>query len=94
MGRDEQNVVGKLIQEKARIHKDRTFLCFKDEKITYEQMEITSNQFVHGFKDLGIKKYDKIAIMMSNHPNYLYVWFGSSKLGAVEVPITPKAYHQ
>jgi len=87
MSRDQENVVGKLIQEKARIHKDRTFLSYKDEKITYEQLDHISNQFAHGFKELGIKKYDKIAIMMSNHPNYLYVWFGSSKLGAVEVPI-------
>jgi len=83
----EENVVGKLIQEKGRIHRDRTFLFFKDEKITYEQLDHISNQFAHGFKDLGIQKDDKVAIMMKNHPYFLHVWFGSSKLGAVEVPI-------
>jgi len=83
----EENVLGKLIYEKSRIHKDRVFLFYKDGKITYEQLDIISNQFAHGFKSLGIKKDDKIAIMMINHPNYLYVWFGSAKLGAVEVPI-------
>ena len=83
----EENVVGKLIQEKARIHKDRTFLFYKDEKITYEQLDRISNQFAHGFRELSLQKDDKIAIMMKNHPNYLYVWFGSSKLGVVEVPI-------
>jgi crotonobetaine/carnitine-CoA ligase len=87
MSDNEINVVGTLIQEKARIHKDRTFLYFKDEKVTYEQLDLLSNQFAHGFKDMGLQKDDKIAIMMKNHPNYLYVWFGSSKLGIVEVPI-------
>jgi crotonobetaine/carnitine-CoA ligase len=83
----EENVLGKLIKEKGRIHGDRTFLFFKDEKITYEELDHISNQFAHGFKDLGIQKDDKVAIMMKNHPNFLHVWFGSSKLGAVEVPI-------
>ncbi len=83
----QDNVVGKVIQEKGRIHKDRVFLFYKDEKITYEQLDLLSNRFAQGFRDLGIKKGDKIAIMMRNHPNYLYVWFGSAKLGAVEVPI-------
>jgi len=87
MSGTEENVLGKLIQEKGRIHKDRTFLFFKDEKITYEQLDRISNQFAHGFRDLGIQKDDKVAIMMKNHPNFLHVWFGSSKLGAVEVPI-------
>jgi crotonobetaine/carnitine-CoA ligase len=83
----EVNVVGKLIQEKGRIHKDRVFLYFKDETVSYEQLDLLSNRFAHGFKDMGLQKDDKIAIMMKNHPNYLYVWFGSSKLGVVEVPI-------
>ncbi|MFH1242808.1 MAG: AMP-binding protein [Pseudomonadota bacterium] len=87
MSRFSENVVGRLIQEKGRAHKDRVFLYFGDEKITYEQLDHTSNQFAHGFRELGIQKQDKIAIMMQNHPDYLYTWLGSAKLGAVEVPI-------
>ena len=83
----QENVVGKVIQEKGRIHKDRVFLFYKDEKVTYEQLDLLSNRFAHGYKDMGIQKGDKIAIMMKNHPNFLYVWLGSSKLGVVEVPI-------
>jgi crotonobetaine/carnitine-CoA ligase len=82
-----ENVIGRLIEEKARTHRDRVFLFFEDQKITYEQLDLVSNQFAHGFRDFGIQKGDKIAIMMQNHPNYLYTWFGSAKLGAIEVPI-------
>ena len=82
-----ENVVGKLIQEKARIHKDRTFLYYKDETLSYGDLDLISNRFANGFKEMGLKKGDKIAIMMINHPIYLHVWFGSSKLGVVEVPI-------
>ena len=80
-------VIGKLVRKKALSQKDRVFLYFKDQTVTYQQLDETSNRFAHGFKALGITKDDKIAIMMKNHPDFLYIWFGSAKLGAVEVPI-------
>jgi crotonobetaine/carnitine-CoA ligase len=82
-----EHVIGKLVREKALGQKDRVFLRFKDEAVTYQQLDEISNRFAHGFKALGITKNDKIAIMMKNHPDFLYTWFGSAKLGAVEVPI-------
>jgi crotonobetaine/carnitine-CoA ligase len=87
MSGTKDKVVGKFIQEKARIHKDRTFLFYKDETLTYAQVDSISNQFANGFKSMGLIKNDKIAIMMINHPYYLHVWFGAAKLGIVEVPI-------
>lgn len=87
MTNSSENVIGRLIQEKARINKDRVFLLFEDQKISYEQLDLASNQFAHGLKNLGVQKNDKISIMMENCPDYLYAWFGAAKLGAVEVPI-------
>ncbi len=71
-----ENVVGKLVQEKGHLHRDRIFL-----------MDLLSNRFAGGFRDLGLQKGDKMAIMMKNHPDFLYAWFGFAKPGAVEVPI-------
>ena len=87
MSGTEEMVVGKFVKEKARIHKDRPFLYFKDEILSYAQVDSISNQFANGFRALGLEKNDKIAIMMVNHPYYLHVWFGAAKLGVVEVPI-------
>jgi crotonobetaine/carnitine-CoA ligase len=82
-----ENVVGKVIEEKARIHKNRPFLFFKDQIVTFEQLDLVSNQFARGFMNMGIQKGDKIAILMQNHPDFLYAWFGAAKAGALEVPI-------
>jgi crotonobetaine/carnitine-CoA ligase len=87
MAGTEEMVVGKFVQEKAQVHKDRPFLYFKEETLTYAQVDSISNQFANGFRVLGLEKNDKIAIMMVNHPYYLHVWFGAAKLGIVEVPI-------
>jgi crotonobetaine/carnitine-CoA ligase len=81
------NVIGKLIEEKARRHQERTFLYFHDEEISFGLLDRRSNQFGHGLRALGVQKDDKVAVMMQNHPNNLYTWLGVVKLGAVEVPI-------
>jgi crotonobetaine/carnitine-CoA ligase len=87
MSNNSANVIGKLIEEKARRHQERTFLYFHDEQVSYGLLDRRSNQFGHGLATLGIQKDDKVAVMMENHPNNLYTWLGVVKLGAVEVPI-------
>lgn len=87
MNNKTENVIGALIQQRTESHQDRVFLFFENQKFTWGQIDKLSNQFAHGLADMGIKKGDKVALMMQNHPDFLYSWFGTSKLGAVEVPI-------
>ena len=84
---DPEEVIGRLVRKKAVQQRDRVFLRFKDETVTYQQLDERSNRLANGFRALGITKNDKIAIMMKNHPDFLYTWLGAAKLGAVEVPI-------
>lgn len=81
------NVIGKVIEEKARRHQERTFLYFHNEEVSFGLLDRRSNQFGHGLQALGVQKDDKVAVMMQNHPNTLYTWLGAVKLGAVEVPV-------
>lgn len=87
MAHKTHNVVGTLIRERAQSHEDRIFLHFEDQMITWGQIDRISDQFAQGLHSLGIRKGDKIALMMANHPHFLYSWFGATKLGAVEVPV-------
>jgi crotonobetaine/carnitine-CoA ligase len=87
MSKQSENVLGKVLEEKARIHKDRPFLFFENQTVTLEQLDLVSNQYARGFMNMGIQKGDKIAILMENHPDFLYTWFGAAKAGALEVPI-------
>ena len=80
-------VLGDLIDDRAKRNGDKTFLRFKDRQISYEEIRRFSNRCANGFQKLGIKKGDKVSIMLSNCPEYLYIWFGLAKCGAVEVPV-------
>jgi crotonobetaine/carnitine-CoA ligase len=80
-------VIGDLVEDRARKNGDKVFLRFKDQIFTYDEMDRNANRCAHGFANLGVAKGDKISIMLPNSPEYLHLWFGSAKIGAVEVPI-------
>jgi crotonobetaine/carnitine-CoA ligase len=80
-------VLGELIEDRAKKDADKVFLRFKEQNYTYSETDRLSNRCAHAFENLGIKKGDKVSIMLANCPEYLFIWFGLAKLGAVEVPI-------
>ena len=81
------HVLGELIDDRAKRLDDKIFLRFKDQEFTYDEMRRYANRCANAFKNLGIGKGDKVSIMLPNCPEFLYVWFGLAKCGAVEVPV-------
>ena len=82
----EQWTLGRLLTEKAKRNKGKTFLLFKDQSFTFDEFEARANQVANALTALGIKKGDKVSVLMANCPEYLFVWFGIAKAGAVMVP--------
>jgi len=80
-------ILPKIIEDKARQHPNHVVFQFRDDPITLEELNARINQAANGFLELGIKHGDKVAIMMPNSPEFLYVWFGLNKIGACEVPV-------
>jgi crotonobetaine/carnitine-CoA ligase len=80
-------VLGELIEDRVKRNGDKIFLRFKDQNFSYREIDRFSNRCAHAFMNLGIAKGDKVSIMLPNRPEYLYIWFGLAKIGAVEVPV-------
>jgi carnitine-CoA ligase len=79
--------VQRVLSEKAAQHGNRAFLYFKDQVFGYEDIERESNKVAAGLQKLGLAKGDKVGLVMNNRPEFLFLWFGLCKLGALEVPI-------
>jgi len=80
-------VLGELVDDRAKKLSDKIFLRFKDQKFTYDEIRRYSNRCANAFMNLGIAKGDKVSIMLPNRPEFIYLWFGLAKCGAVEVPV-------
>jgi crotonobetaine/carnitine-CoA ligase len=76
-----------VLRKKAQEHGNRSFLYCEDQVFSYLDIDRESDKVAAGLQSLGIVKGDKIGIIMSNRPEFLFLWFGLCKLGAIEVPI-------
>jgi len=80
------NLVELLSNSAARLPK-HTALIFGDNKIDYGLLFEASKRLAHGLKDLGIRKGDRVAIMLPNVPHFCISYYGILQLGATVVPI-------
>ena len=78
-----------IIEDKANEKPDCVKLLYGDEKITYEQLNRTSNSLANSLLEIGELKGSHVAVMFNNCPQIIYCWIGLSKIGAIWVPINP-----
>lgn len=67
---------------------------FHHEKLSFRELEGLSNSLANGLEALGVRKGDRVALFMSNRPEYLISFLASSKIGAVVTPINPSYREQ
>lgn len=83
-----ERLLGRLLEDRAVQYGDREFLDFKGTRsISYREFNEAANRFGNGLAALGLAKDKKLAIMLPNCPEYLFLLFGAAKFGAVTVPI-------
>ncbi len=64
---------------------------YADDRLTYAQLFGNSVRLARGFVDEGFSAGDKVALVMRNHPEFVYALAACSMLGMVLVPIDPRA---
>lgn len=85
----ESTTVGQLVSTAARTHGPTTAIDVFDrgESATYSEMERSSNKYAHALREFGVRKGDRIGVMLSNRIEFPILWFALAKIGAVMVSI-------
>jgi crotonobetaine/carnitine-CoA ligase len=65
----------------------RVFLRCDGREMTIAGLHGASNRVAAALLDWGLGRGERVAIMMANVPEFLEVWFGIARSGAVEVPV-------
>ncbi len=76
-----------LLEEKAAKLGDRPFLRFRDQVISYRDMDRNANRMANFLRGQGGGPGVGLAIIMKNSPRWLDVFFGLEKLGMYAVPV-------
>jgi amino acid adenylation domain-containing protein len=75
------------VTQQAESRPDATAIVSGSEKVSYGQLERSSNQLAHLLQEGGCKKGDRICILMPKSPNAILSMIGSLKAGGMHVPI-------
>ena len=84
----EESVVDNF-NEMTEKWKDRTAIIFYGRKISYKELRDQVDRFATALCDLGVKKGDKIALLLLNSPQFIIAYMGALKAGAVLTAISP-----
>ena len=82
-----------VLNQTALKFPDHTSLLFYGKKTTYAELNALANRFSHALSGLGVRKGDRVALMLPNIPQMVIAYYGTLRLGAVAVPTNP-LYHE
>ncbi|MBO6520483.1 MAG: AMP-binding protein [Rhodospirillales bacterium] len=78
--------IGTLPARHARYRGDHLAVVFKDQRLTYRQLNARINRLANAMLAAGIEKGDKVATILPNCLELLDLYWAAAKIGAVVVP--------
>lgn len=79
------NNIGNLLTQRAFLHPDKEAFVdvHQKKRLTYHQFNANTNRTAHALLSLGVKKGDRVGILMMNSVDYMELFFALAKIGAV-----------
>lgn len=82
-----KQVAAHILRRQARCIGERVFTVCGNERITYAEADRRADRVAAAFYALGIGKGERVAILLHNRAEYLDLWFGLSRIGAIQLPL-------
>ncbi len=79
--------IASWVKRWSELHPNKTAVIFEGQSISYLDLHQRVNQACCWLQPLGIAKGDRVAVMLSNCPEFLAIYLACSRLGALFVPI-------
>ncbi len=79
-----------ILEEAARRYGGKTAIVSGDQRLSYADLNETSNKVANALIRMGINKGDRVAMLLSNSPEFVITYFGIVKSGAIAVPLDTK----
>ncbi len=79
-----------FLEESAKKYPDKPCTIFKDAEISYKEMSKITDQLAAALVDLGVKKGDRVGILIPNTPQFVMAYFAVLKAGGVVVATNPQ----
>ena len=79
-------VATKILRAQAQCVGTREFVRHAGRTFTYAQADAAADRVSAAFRGLGAGRQTRVGILLANRIEYLDLWFGLSRIGAIQVP--------
>ena len=79
--------VWELLAKNGQEQPDREAVAFANRRLTYKEVIEQAEHLAAELYKYGLRKGDKLALIMPNWPEFVITFFASARLGAVLVPL-------
>ncbi|MFE1854900.1 (2,3-dihydroxybenzoyl)adenylate synthase [Streptomyces sp. NPDC059489] len=80
---------GARLRQAAAGHEGRVALVDGERRWTYADLDAEADRLARGLRGLGIGRGDRVVVQLPNCAEFVLVWFGLQRLGAVPVHAMP-----
>jgi fatty-acyl-CoA synthase len=86
--RPRSRTLGELLDEMARTRPHADAVVFRDERLTYAELRARADDLARAVLAVGVRKGDRVAVLLPNRPEWLVAAFAIGKVGAITVGIS------
>jgi long-chain acyl-CoA synthetase len=79
-----------MLEKAAGRYGKKTAVVMDERRLSYAQLDEASNKIANALLGMGVKKGDRVAMLLTNSPEFAAIYFGVVKIGAVAVPLDTK----
>jgi len=79
-----------LLATAAASYGERAAIVYGERRISFIELEAASNRFANALIGMGVGKGERVAMLLTNTPEFITIFFAVAKIGAVSVPLDVK----
>jgi long-chain acyl-CoA synthetase len=79
-----------MLEAAAKQYGEKTAVVMDERRLSYAQLDEASNKVANALLGMGVKKGDRVAMLLANSPEFAAIYFGVVKIGGIAVPLDTK----
>ena len=85
-----KRTLSSLVNTAADLHSERTALVFEGQRWSYAELRVEVDRVAKGLMAIGVESGDRVALWMTNRPEWIFALFAIAKCGACAVPLNTR----
>jgi long-chain acyl-CoA synthetase len=82
--------LSEMLAKAAASHPQSTAIVYGERRLSFTELDTAANRFADALLEMGITKGDRVAMLLTNTPEHVIIFFAIASIGAISVPLDVK----